>query len=92
MISAHFDGKKGYMLVWKDNEAKIKLRGHNGRILGFKLNPLDDNQGCSLGADETLRTWSTSYKNSTVEDPPRPNSKNLRPKNSKPIGRSNSEE
>ena len=58
LFSCHGDG---YCYGWntKTNEMEQKLMGHTKRILGMCFSPFDENELCTLGADEKLVFWDT---------------------------------
>jgi hypothetical protein len=39
LVSGHSNGKSSYCIVWNGAKAEIKLKGHEGRLLGMKINP-----------------------------------------------------
>jgi hypothetical protein len=38
-VSGHYSGKSSYCLVWDGLDTNLKLKGHDSRLLGMKLNP-----------------------------------------------------
>lgn len=38
-MSGHYNGKNSHCILWSGSNQEIKLKGHEGRILGMKISP-----------------------------------------------------
>lgn len=59
LVTSHSGNRNGYALIWDTKSKKLthKLIGQSRRMLSLVLNPNNENELCSLGADETMRFW-----------------------------------
>lgn len=51
LISGHCSGQNSFCLVWKGLNVALKLTGHDGRLLGMKMNPNAGNELCTIASD-----------------------------------------